>query len=106
MPDQTRFYFTRREPRDQSWRKKAACLESFDPAFFPERGASTVRARTICASCQVWEECLREAVALNPQTGVWGGCTYRERVRVRAGSLTVDEVGRLLADVQERRGRR
>ena len=51
--------------------------------FFPERGASTRRAKAICDGCPVRGECLDYALAHGEKFGIWGGLSERERRRVR-----------------------
>jgi WhiB family redox-sensing transcriptional regulator len=66
--------------RDHDWRPLAACWDTFDPAFFPQRGGYTAdnnRAKTLCQTCQVQVECLDYAVATRPKYGIWGGETER-----------------------------
>jgi WhiB family redox-sensing transcriptional regulator len=63
-----------------SWHAAAACRDAHSTIFFPEPGASTWRAKTICARCPVLEPCrdwaLAQGVGL---VGIWGGMTPRER---------------------------
>ncbi len=51
-----------------------------DPAvFLPSLGANAAKARAICASCAVRQECLAYALADPESAGVWGGISERER---------------------------
>lgn len=70
-----------------AWRKRAAC-RGVDPSiFFPvgdgERLDSSgyAKARSICASCPVRLQCLKEHA--DEQFGFWGGRSPRERVDLR-----------------------
>jgi WhiB family transcriptional regulator, redox-sensing transcriptional regulator len=65
----------------------ALCAQTDPEAFFPEQGASTRAAKTICGSCQVVEQCLEYAFATNQQHGIWGGLTTFERNRVSKGEV-------------------
>lgn len=78
-----------------SWRDSALCAQ-VDPAiFFPEKGASTREARSVCRVCPVRRECL-EAALSSPweEHGVWGDTSVLERRAMRpktvhAGGCTV-----------------
>lgn len=77
--------------QDVGWQYDAACLGvtarfGEDLFFRPENGEGKPvrvrRAKMLCASCKVRQECLRFALD-NGCTGVWGGTTERERKRMR-----------------------
>ena len=51
--------------------------------FFPERGASTRLAKSVCRQCPVQEECLEYAVNNREKFGIWGGLSERERRAIR-----------------------
>jgi WhiB family redox-sensing transcriptional regulator len=55
--------------------------------FFPERGASTRKAKAICNACEVKAECLDYAIVNGEKFGIWGGMSERERRRVRRQRL-------------------
>ncbi len=65
------------------WQDKANCKGANADLFFPERGASTRKAKTICAACQVRVECLEFALLESEKFGIWGGLSERERRRIR-----------------------
>ena len=65
------------------WQEKANCKGANADLFFPERGASTRKAKTICAACQVRVECLEFALLESEKFGIWGGLSERERRRIR-----------------------
>jgi WhiB family redox-sensing transcriptional regulator len=65
------------------WQDKANCKGADADLFFPERGASTRKAKTICAACQVRVECLEFALMESEKFGIWGGLSERERRRIR-----------------------
>src|SRR5947209_11308184 len=65
------------------WQDQAACLGMDPDLFFPERGASTREAKSICRSCVVREDCLEFALRNGEKFGIWGGMSERERRRVR-----------------------
>ncbi|HEY7705272.1 MAG TPA: WhiB family transcriptional regulator [Acidimicrobiia bacterium] len=68
---------------DLSWQDYANCRGADADLFFPERGASTRKAKAICAACDVRQECLDYAIASGEKFGIWGGMSERERRRVR-----------------------
>ena len=50
--------------------------------FYPERGASMVLPRTICADCPVNKECGDWGIA-HELYGVFGGMSSRQRIKIR-----------------------
>ena len=65
------------------WQERANCLGVDPDLFFPERGASTREAKSVCRGCEVRLECLEYALAQGEKFGIWGGLSERERRRVR-----------------------
>jgi len=68
------------------WQQHAACRgmahqEGYG-RFFPERGADTEPAKTICAQCPVQAEC--RDFGLEEYAGIWGGLSARQRKAERA----------------------
>ena len=70
---------------DLAWQDKAKCLDVPPETFFPEAGKPNKRAKLICNSCPVKQECLEYALELVgfEVTGVWGGMSQREREALR-----------------------
>ena len=66
-----------------SWQDYANCRGADADLFFPERGASTRKAKTICGECQVRADCLDFAIEIGEKFGIWGGMSERERRKVR-----------------------
>jgi WhiB family transcriptional regulator, redox-sensing transcriptional regulator len=66
-----------------SWQDYANCRGADADLFFPERGASTRKAKAICGACDVRDECLDFALEYGEKFGIWGGMSERERRRVR-----------------------
>ena len=66
-----------------SWQDYANCRGADADLFFPERGASTRKAKAICGACEVKGECLDYAIEMGEKFGIWGGLSERERRRVR-----------------------
>jgi WhiB family redox-sensing transcriptional regulator len=66
-----------------SWQDYANCRGADADLFFPERGASTRKAKAICNACEVKRECLEFALIESEKFGIWGGMSERERRRVR-----------------------
>jgi WhiB family transcriptional regulator, redox-sensing transcriptional regulator len=81
-----------------AWRERAACLGAATDLFFPVGAAGaaggaadeTRRARQICASCPVRQQCLAYALASGQQYGIWGGSDEQERRRLRRKLRTAD----------------
>ena len=72
-----------------SWRDWAACRDSDPAVFFPDNGNAVgiERAKQVCGSCAVTEECVSYAVGTNQTEGIWGGTTRGERRRLRRRRL-------------------
>jgi WhiB family redox-sensing transcriptional regulator len=68
---------------DLSWQDLANCRGGNADLFFPERGASTRTAKSICNACAVREDCLEFAIANGEKFGIWGGLSERERRKIR-----------------------
>ena len=70
------------------WQEQSACRSSDPEMFFPVGTTGQAldnieRAKTICATCAVQEECLDYALNTNQEAGVWGGYAEDERRRLR-----------------------
>lgn len=64
------------------WRESAACIEVLDEiSFFPDRDDTVgiTRAKAVCSTCPVADECLSWAIETNQSEGIWGGHTAAER---------------------------
>ena len=72
------------------WQKDAACRGEGVAQFFPPEGTSLIRARRICNSCSVSEQCLKYAIERPSLKGVWAGTSERRRRRLRAQALAGD----------------
>ena len=66
-----------------SWQDFANCKGADQDLFFPERGASTRKAKAICGACSVREDCLEFAITNGERFGIWGGLSERERRKIR-----------------------
>jgi WhiB family transcriptional regulator, redox-sensing transcriptional regulator len=71
---------------DWDWQMNAACRGLDTSTFYHpenERGPSRVRremrAKAVCATCPVVQNCLRWALAAREPYGVWGGLSVEER---------------------------
>ena len=53
--------------------------ENKDDLFFPERGASTRKAKVLCRMCPSIEECLSYSINFHQEFGVWGGLSELNR---------------------------
>lgn len=65
------------------WQTRANCLGVDPDLFFPERGASTREAKSVCSGCEVKADCLEYALTNGEKFGIWGGLSERERRRLR-----------------------
>ena len=68
------------------WREAAACLDAPpDVTFFPDKQdfETVLKAKAICATCPVADECLSWAIETNQSEGIWGGHTAKERRKLR-----------------------
>lgn len=67
---------------ESNWRDHAACQgmsrTAIDALFFGDEHDS-VKAKDICATCPVTEECLDYAMREHIEYGVWGGMTSANR---------------------------
>lgn len=68
---------------EESWQLYANCLGVDPDLFFPERGASTKEAKSVCKACVVREDCLEYALENSEKFGIWGGLSERERRKLR-----------------------
>jgi WhiB family redox-sensing transcriptional regulator len=72
---------------EEPWQLRAACRGPQAYLFFPpsqperkdERDIRESRAKAICASCGVRDECLAFALDTREQHGIWGGKNEVER---------------------------
>jgi WhiB family transcriptional regulator, redox-sensing transcriptional regulator len=72
---------------DPTWREDAACLQSAAVLFFgvddtesqAERRIREERAKSVCSTCCVRQECLEYALGTKEPYGIWGGLTELER---------------------------
>jgi WhiB family redox-sensing transcriptional regulator len=72
---------------DPEWREDASCLAYPAVLFFGmddtetpmERRQREERAKTVCATCRVRQECLDYALTMREPYGIWGGLTEVER---------------------------
>lgn len=67
------------------WREKAACRTVDQDLFYPPKGLpyEAAKAKAVCASCPVRQDCLEYALANGERHGIWGGLAPRERHRLR-----------------------
>lgn len=65
------------------WQVDANCKDVDPDIFFPDRGASTRKAKELCNACEVQEHCLEYAIVNAEKFGIWGGLSERERRKIR-----------------------
>lgn len=71
--------------KSEEWMNSAVCASADPEEWFPEKGVSAHKAKSICATCPVIDECLQFALDHN-ETGIWGGTSSRERRRMQKAS--------------------
>lgn len=67
------------------WARQALCKEMDPEIFFPHAGdqATCIIAKRICHQCPVKQPCRDYALADPKLNGIWGGTTYRDRLKIR-----------------------
>ena len=78
----------------ESWQHRAACRGPQAAVFFPpphferkrDRLERERRAKAICASCPVINQCLDYALTIREPHGIWGGLNEVERKSLLAAS--------------------
>lgn len=85
------------------WEESASCKETPNhDIFFPLRENDTdiPRAKAVCASCPVRQECLEQGlvarVGYDYVQGIWGGTTEQERARIRTWLRHGQTLGRAI----------
>jgi WhiB family redox-sensing transcriptional regulator len=74
------------------WQMRGAC-RGMDSGFFfhpegergPARANREARAKQICHTCPVLEQCRRHALAVQEPYGVWGGLSEADREEIIRG---------------------
>ena len=93
------------------WWSRAACASADPELFFPishsgpARG-QVMRAKAVCARCDIQRKCLSYALDAGSIQGVWGGLTEEERGRVlrrqrRTGISALSDTPRVPVRVPE-----
>ena len=78
--------------RSEKWEVDAACLDYDPELFFPQAGniRGSRRAKAVCETCPVIDQCLNLAVQLGSELeGIWGGTTRYDRYLLRRGEQLV-----------------
>lgn len=82
------------------WMTKAACIGEPRELFFPGPGQDGIRktkkAKQICRTCPVVNDCIVYAMSFSPRSliGIWGGTTERERTRIHKSTTGLVYSGR------------
>lgn len=76
-------------PMPGDWHDRGACRGEPTDLWFADRGQTHIaaRAKAICATCDVVDECRRYAVDNCIPFGIWGGLSPRQRRRIRTDAL-------------------
>lgn len=72
------------------WREAAACIDvTYQVSFFPSKEdlLGIAKAKAVCSTCPVSDQCLSWAIVSNQTEGIWGGNTAKERRTIRRGWL-------------------
>jgi WhiB family redox-sensing transcriptional regulator len=88
------------------WHDDAACRAMGADLFFSERGDIrwVAKAKAVCATCDVVEECLQWAIDTGSRHGVFGGLTPRERQGMKYGKgVRVVRCGTTAGEAKHRR---
>lgn len=65
------------------WRDDAACRGQDPNIWLPERGESVLRAKRICSTCPVADDCLEYALRESITVGIYGGLSEKQRRPLR-----------------------
>ena len=76
-----------RQVREIEWKPLGACRTENPDIFYSDKPEDIMLAKKICATCIVQTNCLRYALDLGEEHGIWGGMESRElrtlkRIRV------------------------
>ena len=76
--------------REGDWRNSAACRKSDPELFFPVGSVTSgpgldqaEKAKAVCNSCGVQEDCAQYALENDQKFGIWGGLTEDERLALK-----------------------
>jgi WhiB family redox-sensing transcriptional regulator len=84
------------------WRQRAACQYYNPDDFFPhpKQTSEIKRAKRICGSCPVMEQCRTWALATDQEYGIWGGYSEQQlREQIQPDSSRINKLP--LADRKE-----
>lgn len=56
--------------------------ENYPEAFYPDKGGTTLPAKSLCAGCPIQKECLDYGIKWEVH-GIWGGVAGRDRLKMR-----------------------
>ena len=82
------------EADPMTWSLAASCDTADPDLFFPQPGADTSYARSICKACPVRRHCLDYALETKQKFGIWGGMTEAQRRRLRREDITANHPAR------------
>lgn len=82
---------------EYGWRHRARCATEIAELFIVDqretarqRAAREDRAKAVCRRCPVARECLRHALSMGEEQGIWGGKTDAERRVLAVGGDVVE----------------
>jgi WhiB family redox-sensing transcriptional regulator len=85
------------------WRTRAACLAVDPGLFFPERGVSARKGKSVCRGCPVRVDCLQFALENGMRFGIYGGLSERERRTMNPRRSATSASPRLCASGRHRK---
>ena len=73
-----------REPSPFAWMAQGACVGAPSELFFPNDTDWWIidRAKRLCATCPVIDQCADHALTHREPYGVWGGLSEKDRRRI------------------------
>lgn len=73
--------------RDYLWQEQSKCNEQTHDWFFSKSPSDIKKAKGLCASCPVREDCLKDALSQDIIYGIWGGYHHSELRKMKKGLL-------------------
>ena len=69
----------------EPWTLDAACSQIPGDYWFPDDTATATKAKRVCATCPVIEQCREYAARTNQRTGIWAGVKAKSIKRSMRG---------------------
>lgn len=67
------------------WMRDALCAQIGGDLWYPGKGEdnNAAKAKQTCLRCELRDQCLNYALEREERWGIWGGLTYKQRVKIR-----------------------